>query len=55
MLQPSKCDHPLARRQLYLNYGALGLATLCEVNGLDTMMVHGEHEHPSPLVLRLRQ
>jgi len=55
LLQPKKRDHPLARRQLYLNYGALGLATLCEVNGLDTLMVHGEHEHPSALVQRLHQ
>lgn len=38
-----------------MNYGALGLATLCEVNGLDTLMVHGEHEHPSALVQRLHQ
>lgn len=46
LLQPKKRDHPLARRQLYLNYGALGLASLCSLNGIETALVHGEHENP---------
>ena len=33
LLQPKKRDHALARRQLYLNYGALTLATLCDRAG----------------------
>lgn len=55
LLQPKKRDHALARRQLYLNYGALGLASLCDINGLDTWMVHGEHQDPLALADRLHQ
>ncbi|WP_225912983.1 hypothetical protein [Pseudomonas shirazensis] len=55
LLQPKKRDHPLARRQLYLNYGALGLASLCSLNGIETALVHGEHENPEQLVARLHQ
>ncbi|MFV3382388.1 B12-binding domain-containing radical SAM protein [Pseudomonas sp. NY15354] len=55
LLQPKKRDHALARRQLYLNYGALGLASLCQRNGLQTLLVHGEHEAPDALAARLHK
>jgi len=53
MLAPKKRDHALARRQLYLNYGALALATRCEFNGVPAKLVHGEHERPEELAARL--
>ncbi|WP_313166459.1 B12-binding domain-containing radical SAM protein [Massilia oculi] len=46
MLSPKKRDHMLARRQLYLNYGALSLATILDSMGTETMLVHGEHTEP---------
>lgn len=53
MLSPKKRDHPLARRQLYLNYGALSLATTLKMAGHDAYLVHGEHETPERLVAAL--
>ncbi len=50
MLAPKKRDHMLARRQLYLNYGALSLATILDDSGTDTVLVHGEHEDPADVV-----
>lgn len=50
MLSPKKRDHMLARRQLYLNYGALSLATILDHMGSQTMMVHGEHDTPSEVL-----
>lgn len=46
MLAPKKRDHSLARRQLYLNYGALSLATKLQSSGYETLLVHGEHTAP---------
>ena len=46
MLHPKKREHALARRQLYLNYGALTLATLCERGGRVASLIHGDHEDP---------
>lgn len=46
MLRTKKRDHPLARKQLYLNYGALTLATMSDRNGVPAALVHGEHEEP---------
>lgn len=46
MLAPKKRDHRLARRQLYLNYGALSLATMLQLNGHETTLIHGEHQTP---------
>lgn len=46
MLSPKKRDHMLARRQLYLNYGALSLATILDAMGTETLLVHGEHGEP---------
>ena len=43
MDRPKKREHALARRQLYLNYGALTLATLCGRNGRPAALAHGEH------------
>lgn len=53
MLRPKKREHILARRQLYLNYGALTLATLCELNGRSAHLIHGEHEDPVIFAQRL--
>ncbi len=46
MLRPKKRDHPLARRQLYLNYGALTLASQLSRSGQAAVLVHGMHEDP---------
>lgn len=50
MSSPKKRDHMLARRQLYLNYGALSLATILDLMGSQTMLVHGEHGEPSEVL-----
>ena len=50
MPAPKKRDHPLARRQLYLNYGALSLATMLKATGIETVLVHGEHREPDDVV-----
>lgn len=47
MLRPKKRDHPLARRQLYLNYGALTLASQLSRSGQPAVLAHGMHEEPS--------
>lgn len=54
MLQPKKRDHALARRQLYLNYGALTLASLLEQSGIPAVLVHGAHELPELFLEKLR-
>ncbi|MBK3663773.1 radical SAM protein [Bradyrhizobium diazoefficiens] len=54
MLAPKKRDHLLARRQLYLNYGALSLATKLNLAGHDTVLVHGEHRSPTEILETLR-
>lgn len=53
MLAPKKRDHALARRQLYLNYGALTLATLIEHSGYRAALIHGEHREPFELLTQL--
>jgi hypothetical protein len=53
MLAPKKRDHALARRQLYLNYGALSLATKLQLRGYDVVLFHGEHSAPQDLLRRL--
>jgi len=53
MAQPKKRDHPLARRQLYLNYGALTLATQLTRNGQPSRLIHGGHETPDAVLDRL--
>lgn len=50
MLFPKKRDNRLARRQLYLNYGALSLATLLQLNGHETLLIHGEHRSPEDVL-----
>ena len=55
MLSPKKRDHMLARRQLYLNYGALSLATILNDQGFKTLLVHGEYREPSELLDALVQ
>lgn len=54
MLEPKKRDHALARRQLYLNYGALSLATTLKLQGYDAVLIHGEHSHPLDTLNGLR-
>jgi hypothetical protein len=53
MLSPKKRDHALARRQLYLNYGALSLATKLELAGYDVALLHGEHRSPKDVFEQL--
>ncbi|WP_298259619.1 radical SAM protein [uncultured Litoreibacter sp.] len=55
MLSPKKRDHILARRQLYLNYGALSLATKLELSGYDVALLHGEHRSPEDVFRYLKQ
>lgn len=50
MESPKKRDHQLIRRQLYLNYGALSLATLLHRGGYKTALVHGEHDAPEEIL-----
>jgi len=53
MFEPKKRDHALARRQLYLNYGALSLATQLELAGHCAILVHGEHRSPAEILNQL--
>lgn len=53
MLSPKKRDHQLARRQLYLNYGALSLATKLQLAGHDVTLRHGEHRDPEDVLRQL--
>lgn len=46
MLKPKKRDHQLARRQQFLNYGALSLASVLSSKGYAVRLVHGEHSDP---------
>jgi hypothetical protein len=50
MLTPKKRNHVLARRQLYLNYGALSLATKLNLAGHDAVLAHGEHRSPAEVL-----
>lgn len=53
LLSPKKRDHTLARQQLYLNYGALTLATQLYLSGYETSVRHGEHEDPERFAEKL--
>ncbi len=53
MEKPKKRDHLLARRQLFLNYGALTLATQLARSGRQVRLVHGGHETPDAVLDRL--
>lgn len=55
MLSPKKRNHTLARRQLYLNYGALSLATILDRRGIRTTLVHGEHMQPAEVLGKLQE
>lgn len=55
MLAPKKRNHVLAQRQLYLNYGALSLASLLKRDGYSPALVHGNHTDPELFVDALRQ
>ena len=54
LLSPKKRDHRLARRQLYLNYGALTLASLLDAGGRPCVLAHGAHEDPVAFLCALR-
>ena len=53
MDSPKKRDHVLSRRQQYLNYGALSLATVLSTKGYDVTLVHGEHTPPKEFFERI--
>lgn len=53
LLAPKKRDHQLARRQLYLNYGALSLATMLDLGGRRSLLIHGDHQTPEDVLERL--
>lgn len=53
MMRPKKRDHVLSRRQQYLNYGALSLATVLSSKGYSVKLIHGEHDSPDVFVERL--
>lgn len=46
MDKPKKRDNVLSRRQQYLNYGALTLATILSSKGYSVKMIHGGHLNP---------
>jgi radical SAM superfamily enzyme YgiQ (UPF0313 family) len=50
MHAPKKRDHVLGRRQLYLNYGALSLATKLRLSGHNTVLIRGEHQSPAEIL-----
>lgn len=47
LTQPKKPFGQIARRQLYLNYGLLGLATILFRKGFETTLRHGNYSNPS--------
>lgn len=53
LLSPKKRDTPLARQNLYLNYGLLGLATVLARAGYAPLVVDGAFETPEAVVERL--
>ncbi|WP_419811138.1 B12-binding domain-containing radical SAM protein [Bacterioplanoides sp.] len=53
--KPKKRDNVLARRQQYLNYGALTLATILDNNGYDVKLFHGGHSEPEEFSNELHQ
>jgi hypothetical protein len=46
LLKPKKRDHLYARRQLYLNYGLLSLATILHEHGHAVRVIHGGYSDP---------
>ena len=55
MDKPKKRDNVLSRRQQYLNYGALTLATILNDNGYEVRLVHGGHTNPISFVNEIRE
>jgi radical SAM superfamily enzyme YgiQ (UPF0313 family) len=55
LLRPKKRDHALARRQQYLNYGALTLATELSRSGQPARLFHGGHGSPEEMIRRLEE
>lgn len=51
--KPKKRDHLLSRRQQYLNYGALCLATTLHLKGYSVNLVHGGHSDAIEFVEKL--
>ncbi|MGY0555082.1 B12-binding domain-containing radical SAM protein [Vreelandella sp. 2A-K22] len=54
LISPKKRDHVLARRQLYLNYGALSLATKLHYLGHKTVLIHGDHMLPGQVLAEMK-
>lgn len=50
MDKPKKRDHLLSRRQQYLNYGALTLATILSQSGYQIRLLHGAHTNVDEFV-----
>jgi hypothetical protein len=55
MLFPKKRDNIFARRQLFLNYDALTLATILEHASHSPTLIHGNHTSPDDLFEELRE
>lgn len=55
MDKPKKRDNVLSRRQQYLNYGALTLATILDSKGYDVRLYHGGHSDPELFAKKLYQ
>lgn len=55
MDKPKKRDNILSRRQQYLNYGALTLATILDANGYSVKLFHGGHSEPESFVKKIHQ
>lgn len=53
--KPKKRDTLLARRQQYLNYGALTLATILDTKGYTVKLFHGGHSDPRLFAKKLNQ
>lgn len=47
---PKKADSLVARSQLYLNYGLLGLASVLHARGWHPSVIHGRYQSPHSLI-----
>ena len=53
LLRPKKRDTPLARQNLYMNYGLLGLATTLARAGHEPLVIDGVFDPPALVIERL--
>ncbi len=54
MSRPKKRDTVLSRKQQYLNYGALTLASILRFKGYSVELLHGAHTEPKDFVDKLQ-